>query len=210
MGSFNAENLIGQLLLSGLGGGSERRRRKRLARGVRATVLSPQGLSLLGGIALAAIEHLRDRGGIGPVPSAPPPPVPDEAREPDPTQRTSRILVRAMVEAAKADGAVDPVEKGRILTQLETSGADPEARAFVAAQLDRPLDLDGLLAWVGSEDPGLAAQVYVASRIVVADETPSESAYLALLASRLGLADELVRELRSQVDQALESVPEAE
>ena len=264
MALFDAEHLIGQLLVSELGGGARRGRRKRLSRSVRSAALSPQGLTLLGGIAIAAIEHLRNRSAVRAVPSsptqsfhhggqappalpgsqarttsaapperpanlppipgaAPPealPPVPSESLptvipipgSPTPEQeefdRKNRVLVRAMVEAAKADGEVDPAERARILEQLQTAGADAAARRFVAEQLDRPLDLDGLLVWVGSDDPTLPAQIYVASRVVIADETPAESAYLALLAARLGLSDELVRELRSQVDRALESTHE--
>jgi uncharacterized membrane protein YebE (DUF533 family) len=127
----------------------------------------------------------------------------------DAADRRSRVLVRAMVEAAKADGEVDPSERTRILEQLQAAGADVTARSFITEQLDRPLDLEGLLAWVGSDDPALPAEVYVASRVVIADETPAESAYLALLAARLGLSDELVRELRSQVDRALEPTDES-
>ncbi|MCA9757106.1 MAG: DUF533 domain-containing protein [Candidatus Eisenbacteria bacterium] len=283
MGLFDAEHLIGQLLVSELGGGGGRKRKKRLSKNIRRAALSPQGLTLLGGIAFAAIEHLQGKkaagstgpsgfgaGGTGPggpspggtpgalpatassaattsvgkshVPPPPPrpanlPPIPgsrpqaeaSEAPQPEApyagagageesssdsssdassllggADQRGRVLVRAMVEAAKADGEVDPSERARILEQLQAAGADSEARTFVIEQLDRPLDLEGLLAWVGKADPGLAAEVYVASRVVIADETPAESAYLALLAARLGLSEDLVRELRSQVDRALE------
>lgn len=274
MALFDAEHLIGQLLASELGGGSRRKRKKRLSRTIRGAAFSPQGLTLLGGIAFAAIEHLKTRGpqtpatgsigsattegspvstasgsptrslGPGGRLPAPPgaetgvgspgvrpanlPPIPGAGRtgdsgtphaagpgaaeassttptsERDESSQRSRVLVRAMIEAAKADGEVDSSERARILEQLQAAGADGEARNFVSEQLDRALDLEGLIAWVSPGDPALAAQVYVASRVVIADESPAESAYLALLAARLGLSDELVRELRSQVDSALE------
>lgn len=264
MGLFDAEHLIGQLLASELGGGSRKKRKKRLSKSVRKAALSPQGLTLLAGLAFAAVEHLKSKnaaaagggypqtppqpGGAPTLPGGtPPPPLPRSssvpggapaftaggsaaprpsnlppipgsasrapdagaALAPEEGDRRARVLVRAMVEAAKADGTVEPVERARILEQLEAAGADAEARGFVVELLERPLDLDGILAWVDTSDTKLAAEVYVASRVVIADETPAESAYLALLAARLGLSEELVRELRMQVDQALEPVDPA-
>ncbi|MEZ4653528.1 MAG: DUF533 domain-containing protein [Candidatus Eisenbacteria bacterium] len=203
---FSTGRLLDALIQSQMGGGSGRRgRRRRRSRGlggaVRGAALSPQGLTLLGGLAIAAIEHLRGKGeptfsggtpgGTGntgsapaggarsdlpPLPSDPDgaraglPPLPDQvgaaSASPDSTPATpttpeqdalARVLVLAMIEAAKADGVVDEQEKARIEAQLQEAGASDEEREWARGQLAAAPDLPGLLAAVPAArgGPGL-------------------------------------------------------
>ncbi len=108
-----------------------------------------------------------------------------------------------MTEAAKCDGVVSEEERAQILGEMETLGVGPDARAFVEAQLGRPLDVESLVQAVGG-DATLAAQVFVASRVVIADASPAEEGYLALLAARLGIPADLAQQLRAHIDKALE------
>jgi uncharacterized membrane protein YebE (DUF533 family) len=188
---FDPERLLGSLLSDSLRG--------RPGRGLKRAALSPQGLMVLGGVAIAAYEHFvtdkRGAGGPPPPPSAmpPPPPPPVGAR----SEGQVLTLIAAMVAAAKADGCVDEEEKGRLLARLEEIGAGAEERAFLAAELEKPLDLEALVARV--EGPVQAAEVYAASAAVIDADTIAEQGYLALLAARLGLSAELVRDLHARV-----------
>ncbi len=95
------------------------------------------------------------------------------------------LMVRAMIAAAKADGAIDGEERQTILDKLAEAGAGAEEQAFVAAEMDAPLDMDGLVADV--DNAMTAAEVYTASALAIRIDTDAERAYLDALADRLGL-----------------------
>ena len=59
---------------------------------------------------------------------------------------SAELLLRAMINAAKADGQIDGTEMNNILGKLDEAGAGQEAKDFVLAEMRRPLDLDGLVA----------------------------------------------------------------
>ena len=97
-------------------------------------------------------------------------------------EENARLMIRAMIQAAKADGAIDPAERAAILGDL---GDASEAEiAFVEAELDAPLDLAGFAAGVGGT---VKAQVYAASLMAIAVDTEAERAYLRGLAQALAL-----------------------
>lgn len=58
----------------------------------------------------------------------------------------------------------------------------------------RPKSLDDLVA--GARDQETAIEVYTASVLAIDADHPAEQAYLQMLAARLGLAPELVAEIR--------------
>ena len=105
------------------------------------------------------------------------------------------VILKAMITAAKADGQIDDAERQRILGKLEESGADAEERAFVHAEMQRPLDIDALVRDV--PNPQTAAQVYAASLLAIKVDTPAERDYLSQLAQRLGLDAETVQVLHT-------------
>ncbi|MGL1835063.1 tellurite resistance TerB family protein [Rhodocyclaceae bacterium SMB388] len=98
---------------------------------------------------------------------------------------TERLIVRAMISAAKADGQVDEQEMERIAGKIGTDGITPEERQLVLDELRRPLDLAGLVADVHSQI--VAAEVYAASLLAIDVDTEAEVAYLAQLARALRL-----------------------
>ena len=110
---------------------------------------------------------------------------------------SAELLLRAMINAAKADGQIDGNEMNKILSKLDEAGADQEAKDFVLAEMRRPLDLDSLVA--GVRTPGLAAAVYAASTMAIKVDTPAEQNYLAQLASRLGIPSQV----RASLDASL-------
>lgn len=98
---------------------------------------------------------------------------------------TERLIVRAMISAAKADGQVDEQEMERIAGKIGTDGITPEERQLVLEELRRPLDLGALVADV--QNPVIAAEVYGASLLAINVDTEAEVAYLNQLARALGL-----------------------
>ena len=112
----------------------------------------------------------------------------------------ARLLVTAMISAAKADGYIDPAEQKRIFDRLDTVSLDAESKAYVMDQLRAPLDLDGIVKAASS--PEVATEVYAASLLAIDPDHPAEKAYLQMLAARLGLADELVQEIHRTAEAA--------
>lgn len=222
---LDPERLLGQLIAANVrGGGRKGRGRPRGPGGALGrAALTPQGLTILGGIAIAAYEHFTAKRGPSPAPdqppgtasgAMPPPPPPGRAAtfpslpagpaplQPPPpgtpaAQAAARRLIAAMLNAAKADGQIDDDERARVLARLDESGAAPEERAHVEAEMARPLDLEAVVA--GVDDPLLAAEIYTASLLAIDADTPAERAYLKLLAAPLKLDPALTAELEARV-----------
>lgn len=107
------------------------------------------------------------------------------------------LLLRAMINAAKADGQIDGKEMDRIMTRLDEAGEDREARDFVLTELRRPSDVEGLVAAVSTEEQ--AAEVYAASLLAIEVDTSAEQTYLRDLARRLKLSPAVVGHLHAQL-----------
>lgn len=71
------------------------------------------------------------------------------------------LMIRAMIAAARADGAVDAEERARIAHQLDAAGLSAEDRDIVLADFDRPMTPEALAE--AACDPMLAAQLYAAA-----------------------------------------------
>ena len=99
-------------------------------------------------------------------------------------EENARLMIRAMIQAAKADGEIDAEERQKILDHLE--GAGPDEIAYVREQLGAPLDLQGLVADTGEN---AKAQVYAMSATAIRVDSDAERAYLDALARGLGLSD---------------------
>jgi uncharacterized membrane protein YebE (DUF533 family) len=110
-------------------------------------------------------------------------------------RRLSEVIARAMINAAKADGHVTAVEQKRILSEIERLDLDDEARAFIKAELARPMDIEAVVRDAAS--PEIAAEIYAASILAVDPEREAEKAYLSLLAARLNLDKSLAAHIRA-------------
>ncbi|MDH6269749.1 uncharacterized membrane protein YebE (DUF533 family) [Rhizobium sp. SG_E_25_P2] len=110
------------------------------------------------------------------------------------------VLVRAMISAARADGHIDEAERQAILGKVKLAGLDPDAEAFLAAELSNPVDLDGIVNAAKSESQKV--ELYTASRIAIDPDSRAERGYLDLLAGRLGLADGLIDHIEATVASA--------
>ncbi|WP_415184921.1 DUF533 domain-containing protein [Phaeovulum sp.] len=113
-------------------------------------------------------------------------------------EENARLMIRAMIQAAKSDGQIDAAERETILSHL--NDASDEEIAFVQAELDAPLDVSGLAKAAGDR---LKAQVYSASLMVIKVDTDAERIYLRDLARALGLDAAAVAQIHSGMGKPL-------
>ncbi|WP_434288236.1 DUF533 domain-containing protein [Celeribacter sp. SCSIO 80788] len=98
------------------------------------------------------------------------------------SEENAKLMIRAMIMAAKADGQIDPEERTKILDAL--GDASEEEIAFVQAELDAPVDPMALAKDAGTS---AAAQVYAAALMAISVDTEAEKTFLKGLAQSLML-----------------------
>ncbi|SLN21078.1 DUF533 domain-containing protein [Ruegeria meonggei] len=99
-------------------------------------------------------------------------------------EEQAKLMLRAMIQAAKSDGELDEQEKKTILGTLGDDVSEEE-RAFVLEQLEAPIDVMGLAA--DSVGP-LKTQIYATSLAAIRVDNQQEASYLNQLATALGLS----------------------
>jgi uncharacterized membrane protein YebE (DUF533 family) len=107
------------------------------------------------------------------------------------------LLVRAMIQAAKADGQIDAEEMSRIMGRLAEAGETDDARQMVLRAMSQPVDIAGLAA--EARDGQEAAEVYAASLMAITVDSQAERDYLARLAAALKLPAEAVAHIRAKL-----------
>lgn len=112
----------------------------------------------------------------------------------------SQAILRALIGAAKADGHIDERERALIDGEIAKIGGDAELARWFNQELGKPLDPAEVAG--ASRSPEMAAEMYLASALIVDEESYMERAYLQELARQLQLAPALVTELERQVRQA--------
>ena len=105
------------------------------------------------------------------------------------------LMLRAMIQAAKADGEIDPDERKKIM-ELVGEDADAADIAFVRDQLGAPVDVDALAA---DTPEAMRMQVYSMSLMSIRVDTEGEAKYLDALARALGLDRQTVNALHVQM-----------
>lgn len=98
-------------------------------------------------------------------------------------EENAKMMIRAMIQAAKADGEIDAQERARILSELDD--VSEEERAFVTAELEAAPDPTRLATEAGE---GVKAQIYAAALMAIKVDTRAEVSYLDDLARVLDLA----------------------
>ena len=109
----------------------------------------------------------------------------------------SGVLVKAMVGATQADGMIDEDEQRRLVGRLDQLGVSSADRRALVQQLTTPVDPREIVNAATSPEVGL--QIYAASVLAVAVDTPAERSYLDGLAKALGIEPGL----KEQVEQTL-------
>ncbi|MVW72491.1 tellurite resistance TerB family protein [Bordetella sp. 15P40C-2] len=160
------------------------------------------GLAALGALAYRAYgDWQKQQAGTpgGHAPAADAPVTPEAfARLPAPQlEQHSTAVLTAMVAAAKADGHIGPEEKQLLETEFAKLSSDADDRQWLESELARPLDPAAIAA--AAKSPEMAAEMYLASLLVVDEESFMERAYLDELARQLQLAPDLKARLEAQV-----------
>jgi uncharacterized membrane protein YebE (DUF533 family) len=118
---------------------------------------------------------------------------PETPAEEQTLANTAELILKGMINAAKADGQIDRQEGQRITGKLEQAGIDQHGQQWVLSEMYRPLDLDAFAAEIRS--PEVAAQVYAASLLAIEVDTDAERSYLQQLARRTGLQPGVVQQI---------------
>ena len=189
-------------MLSGAGGGALAASALGLLLGNKSArkyggqALTYGGLAALGVLAYKAYGNWQANQGTAPQTE---PQTIDRVPAPQVEQHSQAIL-KALVAAAKADGHVDERERQLIDGELNKLNGDPALRQWLQAELNKPLDPAEVAR--AATTPEIAAEMYIASLVLVDEEHFMERAYLEELAKQLKLDPGLKTELEAQVKQA--------
>ena len=189
MGKYATGAAVGGVL--GLLLGSQRGRR------VGGKALKYGSVAAIGALAWKAYQDHQANQANPSNPSAPAPapgaaaarPARFEALPAPEMEGHGRAMLKAMIAAAKADGHMDERERELVQTELGRIGADDATRRWVDDELRRPIDPADVAA--AATTPEQAAELYLASLLVVDETTTMERAYLDELARQLHLAPAL-------------------
>ncbi|MCF1489836.1 tellurite resistance TerB family protein [Pseudomonas sp. AA27] len=108
----------------------------------------------------------------------------------------SHAILRALIAAAKADGRIDQQEEQLIYAEIKRHTSDPQLQQWLDEEVSKPLDAAEVAQ--SAQDPGMAAEMYLASVMLVDDQQGAERAYLDELASALGIDPTLQVHLEQQ------------
>ena len=170
-----------------------------LMRGSNSTTANTLGGGMMGLLGMMAYKALKNSmaGSAAPAASAAAPQsYVQEYRQPTRQQQNSdaEIILTAMIDAAKADGQVDPDELGRIMNTMKSSGIGQEGMNYVISKLQGPMETAKIVSAVKCR-PDLAAQVYSASLMAIDVDTEAERRYLDKLAKSMGLSQSVVQNI---------------
>ncbi|MCE1118687.1 MULTISPECIES: tellurite resistance TerB family protein [Pseudomonas] len=185
-------------LLSGAGGGALAAGAMGLllgnkkARKYGGKALTYGGLAALGVLAYKAYGNWQARQGAGDQP-----PQTLDRLPPAQAEQHSQAVLRALVAAAKSDGHIDERERALIEGEFTRLDSDRELQHWLHAELNKPLDPAEVAR--AAQTPEMAAEMYLASVMMVDQENFMERAYLDELARQLRLDPALRQELENQV-----------
>lgn len=108
----------------------------------------------------------------------------------------SHAVLRALIAAAKADGRIDDAEKHMISTEIGRHTDDPQLQQWPDDEVARPLDAADVAQ--SATDPAMAAEMYLASVMLVDDQQDAERSYLDELAAALKIDPQLQVHLEQQ------------
>ncbi|ESR26244.1 tellurite resistance TerB family protein [Lutibaculum baratangense] len=163
------------------------------------SVIKWGGLALLGGMAYKAYANWQagnQPGSAGStVPEQPPAHSKFAAVDPAVQEAQSKLMIRAMIAAARSDGRIDPQETARLEEVLGHADLGEEGRSFLIEALGQADDVEALAREAST--PELAAETWLAARLAIDPDTPQEKAFLARLSSALKLEPDLVAHLEA-------------
>jgi len=112
-------------------------------------------------------------------------------------EQHSHAILRALIAAAKADGTIDEREQALISKEIDRHADDPDLQAWLKAEVTKPLDA-AEVAQAAVDETGMAAEMYLASVLLVDDQQEAERSYLDELAAALNIDPDLQIHLEQQ------------
>ncbi len=175
-------------------------------RKIGGTVAAYGGAAALGALAYTAYKNWKSNqpqktGSSSSPSSATTDPLFDALPAPEPEER-SRIILSALIAAAKSDGTFDERERQMIRDQADQS-MTPETSEWLHAEIRKPLDPKEIARLATT--PELSAEIYLASLVIVDEQNPLEKAYLDTLGDEMNLDAGLRQSLSQQLAQASHS-----
>jgi len=155
------------------------------------------GLAALGVLAYKAYGNYNAQKGTAPQRE----PQTLDRLPPAQAEQHSQAILKALVAAAKADGHIDDRERQLIEGEFIKLDNDQELQHWLHAELNKPLDPTDVAR--AASTPEMAAEMYIASVMLVDEENFMEKSYLDELARQLKLEPGLKVELEKQVRQEL-------
>ncbi|WP_417661180.1 tellurite resistance TerB family protein [Pseudomonas sp.] len=107
----------------------------------------------------------------------------------------SHAILRALIAASKADGRVDEQEKKLIYAEIAKLTSDPELQDWLDREVRSPLDAAAVAQAANS--PEMAAEMYLASAMLIGRQEGGEREYLNQLAAQLQLEPGLQAQLEA-------------
>ncbi|WP_339514584.1 tellurite resistance TerB family protein [Pseudomonas sp. RL_15y_Pfl2_60] len=107
----------------------------------------------------------------------------------------SHAILRALIAASKADGRMDEQEKKLIYEEIAKLTSDPELQDWLDREVRSPLDAAAVAEAANS--PEMAAEMYLASAMLIGRQEGGEREYLNQLAAQLQLEPGLQAQLEA-------------
>ncbi len=151
-------------------------------------------MALLGAMAFKALKGSGQGSGKVPLGLL----EPQTATDRQELELHTELVLKAMINAAKADSRIDESEIERIVGKLQEVGADKEDQRYVMTEMQKPMETEKLISSARGQQQ-LGAQIYAASLMAIEVDTPAEKAYLGKLSSGLGLTQDVTRRIEQMV-----------
>lgn len=158
------------------------------------TVAKYGGIAAVGAMAYKAYEQWQQNQ-TNPTTEAPEAAV---AALPEPQQ--NQVILSAMIAAAKADGHIDETERKLIEHELARLNQGGEDTTWYQNELNKPADPSAIAALAPNLE--VAAEIYLATLLVIDEQNFMEKAYLDELAKQLNLPVDLKNSLHSDLENA--------
>lgn len=117
--------------------------------------------------------------------------------EPQPSQEQedqAKVMLSAMLTAAKSDGQIDAEEQAKITKHIGELTA--EDAAFVRAELEAPVDVNRI---INNVPQGMEQQVYMMSLLAINLDSMEEAKYLDQLAKGLNISQQMADSIHGQL-----------
>jgi uncharacterized membrane protein YebE (DUF533 family) len=151
-------------------------------------------MAVLGALAYQALKGTQQESGEVPLTLREPATPAEQAQ----LENQAHLMLRAMINAAKADGQIDQDEVQRIIGRLDEAGADKTAREFVMSAMSKPMETEAIVA-EAKGNPQLAAELYGASLLAIKVDSPAEEEDLRNLTASLGLPPQAASNLEKSM-----------